>query len=426
VRPLVINLEAEQALLGCILNKGELIKETTLQEKYFFDRSNQILFKTLRKIEQNNEPIDLVTVITTMDQADLLSVGGKPYLAQLIKSIASLEPFKTYEKYIYDAWKLREAKKIQEKEIHSLDDLSHAMNEFAELELVNNDPDYDHAASLQNLYQDIEQQEKGLSGLDTGFRDLNNFLNGFQNGDLIISAARPSVGKTAKMLNHAIHHCAAGGITAMFSLEMGEQSLNKRMLATIGRIDGYKMRNPKQFFDSKDWSKFNTALGELSNMNMHIYDKSGQTVEYIRSKVKQLRRQSPDTPMLVQIDYLQLMRSSKRFENKTIEVGEITRSLKELARDEQVPVYLLSQLSRGVESRQDKRPMMSDIRDSGSVEQDADVIEFLYRDDYYDAESEKQNIIEVIIAKQRNGPVGTVELAFMKEFNLFLDLEMRH
>lgn len=423
---MVINLEAEHALLGCILTDGELIKETTLQDKHFLDGANQILFKTFREIEQKGELIDLVAVVTTMDPRDLSRMGGKPYLSKLMNSVASLESFKIYEKYIYNAWKVSEAQKIQQNEIHSLDDLSHTMSELANLELESNESDYDHAASLEKLFQDIEQQEKGLSGLDTGFKDLNNFLDGFQNGDLIISAARPSVGKTAKMINHAIHHCEAGGLTAIFSLEMGEQLLNKRMISTIGRIDGYKMKNPKQFFDSKDWSRFNTALGELSNMNIHIYDNSGQTVEYIRSKVKQLRRQYPDVPMLVQIDYLQLMRSSKKFETKTIEVGEITRSLKELAKDEQVPVYLLSQLSRGVESRQDKRPMMSDIRDSGSVEQDADVIEFLYRDDYYNAETEKQNIIEVIIAKQRNGPVGTVELAFLKEYNLFLDLEVRH
>jgi len=167
-------------------------------------------------------------------------------------------------------------------------------------------------------------------------------------------------------------------------------------------------------------------MGILGDLNLHIFDKSGQTVQEIRSQVKKLKRKYPDVPMLIQIDYLQLIRTSQRYESKNIEVGEITRSLKELAKETNSPVYLLSQLNRGVESRQDKRPMMSDIRDSGSIEQDADVIEFLYREDYYNPESDKKNIIEVIIAKQRNGAVGTVELYYQKEFNLFHGLERRN
>ncbi|WP_158701564.1 replicative DNA helicase [Lentibacillus sp. Marseille-P4043] len=419
------NLEAEYGLLGCILKKGELIKELTIQGKHFSNTSNQILFKALREIEQKGEPIDMVTVVMTLGNK-LSNIGGKPYLSKLMNSVASLEPFKTYEKYIIDSWKIREARKIQEREIFNLDDLSKIMSQYSELELENNDDDYNHAESLKRLYENIEKQDKGLSGLDTGFIDLNRMLDGFQNGDLIISAARPSVGKTAKMLNHAVAHCENEGLTAIFSLEMGEESLNKRMISAIGRIDGHKMRNPNQFFDSNDWDKFSKALGELSNMNLHIYDKSGQTVQYIRSKVRKLRRMYPNKPILVLIDYLQLIRSGKKYESKNIEVGEITRSLKELAKDMKIPVYLLSQLSRGVENRQDKRPLMSDIRDSGSIEQDADVIEFLYRDDYYNGESEKRNIIEVIVAKQRNGKVGTVELAFKKEYNLFVNLDHRY
>lgn len=423
---LATNLDAENSLLGCILKQGDLIKDVTLKEKHFDSRYNRILFKTFLEIEKKNEPIDLVTVITTMGPNNLSEIGGKQHLAMLINSIASLEPFKTYEKYIIDSWKLRTARDIQSKDIRDLDDLKKLMNEFSELELEDNAADYDHKESLLRLYKNIDEQEKGLSGFDTGFRDLNRYLDGYQKGDLIISAARPSVGKTAKMLNHAIKHCENGGLTAIYSLEMGEESLNKRLLSTIGRIDGHKMKNPKQYFDADDWVRFNKALGILGDMNIHIFDKSGQTIAEIRSSVRKLRKQHPNVPMMVQIDYLQLIRSDhNRFQSKNDEVGEMTRSLKELARDEQVPVYLLSQLSRGVESRQDKRPMMSDIRDSGSVEQDADVIEFLYRDDYYNAESEQKNIIEVIIAKQRNGAVGTVELAYLKEYNLFVDLDYR-
>lgn len=415
-------LEAEYGLLGCVLKQGELIKEITLQEKHFSNANNQIIFKTLREIEQANEPIDLVSVVVRLGNTNLSRIGGRKHLSDLINSVARIESYKAYEKFILESWKIREARKIQGIEIHSLDDLAAVVEKYDEIELENNDDDYDHIEAMSQLYQSIEEQEPGLSGIDTGFQDLNRMLDGFQKGDLIISAARPSVGKTAKMLNHAKAHGENGGVSAIFSLEMFKDQLNKRMLSTIGRIDGHKMRNPKQYFNADDWSRFTNAMGILSNMNMHIYDKAGQTVNEIRSKVSKLRKDYPDKDILVMIDYLQLIRSDRRYENKNIEVGEITRSLKELARDMDVPVYLLSQLSRGVENRQDKRPMMSDIRDSGSVEQDADVIEFLYRDDYYDSSSEKQNIIEVIIAKQRNGKVGTVELAFLKEYNLFADL----
>lgn len=415
-------LEAEYGLLGCVLKQGELIKEINLQEKHFSNANNQIIFKTLREIEQANEPIDLVSVVVRLGNTNLSRIGGRKHLSDLINSVARIESYKAYEKFILESWKIREARKIQGIEIHSLDDLAAVVEKYEEIELENNDDDYDHIEAMSQLYQSIEEQEPGLSGIDTGFQDLNRMLDGFQKGDLIISAARPSVGKTAKMLNHAKAHGENGGVSAIFSLEMFKDQLNKRMLSTIGRIDGHKMRNPKQYFNADDWSRFTNAMGILSNMNMHIYDKAGQTVNEIRSKVSKLRKDYPDKDILVMIDYLQLIRSDRRYENKNIEVGEITRSLKELARDMDVPVYLLSQLSRGVENRQDKRPMMSDIRDSGSVEQDADVIEFLYRDDYYDSSSEKQNIIEVIIAKQRNGKVGTVELAFLKEYNLFADL----
>lgn len=420
-----INLEAEFALLGCILQDGELIKELVLEPRHFLNKSNQIIFKAFRDIEKDNDPVDLVTVVTKIGHDNLAKIGGRAHLSQLMNSVPSLEPFKTYEKHVLDAWKVRQARKIQEIDIYSVEDVAKVTEGYLDIDLESGVDDYNHQESLANLYKKIEEQEIGLSGIDTGFKDLNNYLDGFQNKELIISAARPSMGKTAKMLNHAIAHCMNGGITVIFSLEMDEESLNKRLLSTIGRIDGFKMKNPKQYFNDKDWSRFQNSIGELSNMNIHIFDQAGQTVPFIRSKVKRLRRRYPDIPMLVQIDYLQLIRSTRRFENKTIEIGEITRSLKELAKDEDVPVYLLSQLSRGVESRQDKRPMMSDIRESGSVEQDADVIEFLYRDDYYDAESENKNMIEVIISKQRNGPVGTVELAYLKEYNLFLDLD-RH
>lgn len=415
------NLEAENLFVGSLLKDGELIKETTLQSKHMHDKFNKNLINVMRDLDKRGEDVDLVAIVVA-------SKGkiDKRRLAELSNSVPSLHNFKMIERNVIESYKLREAKNIQNMEISKISDIESIRSELEQLEVSNNEDEYDHKQAMISLYNNIENQTSGLSGYDTGFRDLNQYLDGFQEKDLIISAARPSTGKTAKMLAHASKHCLNGHVTAIFSLEMGEESLNKRMLSLLGKINGSKMRNPKQYFNEKDWEKLQNAIGILSNMNLYIYDKSGQTASYIRQKIAKLRKEYPDKKILVLIDYLQLMRTDKNYENKNIEVGEITRSLKDLARDYKVPVYLLSQLSRGVESRQDKRPMMSDIRDSGSVEQDADVIEFLYRDDYYDAESENAGIIEVIIAKQRNGPVGTVELAYQKEHNGFYDLERRY
>ncbi len=417
----MINLEAENMFIGSLLKNGELIKDTSVQPEHIFDSGNRETLRIMRELEKIDEVIDLVSVVVaSKGKAD------KKRLADLMNSVPSLEAFKTTEKHVFESYKLREARRIQEMEIGSLADVEKIKDELAKLETSLDETEYDHKQAIIDLHDEIESQKKGLSGYDTGFRELNDYLDGFQEGDLIISAARPSVGKTAKMLAHAKKHCENKGITVIFSLEMSGSQLNRRMLSAIGKIDGHKMRNPMQYFNGDDWSKYTLALAILSEMKLFIYDKPGQTVSDIKQKVRKLRKQNPDAEILVQIDYLQLMRSDKTYENKNIEVGEITRSLKELAKEERVPVYLLSQLSRGVANRQDKRPMMSDIRDSGSVEQDADVIEFLHRDDYYDAETDNQNIIEVIIAKQRNGAVGTVELAYLKDHNGFYDLDYRY
>lgn len=418
-------LEAENNFIGCILKDGELIKETSLQPEKMACSENRIILDAARQLEKQGDPVDVATLVMTIGADKLQGIGGRKRLTELMNSVPSVATFKVYERYTLEGWKVRKANRLQG-EIRSADGITDLKRELEALDEGNEDEEYDHREALVRLHDKIENQTDGLSGVDTGFRDLNNMTEGYQGGDLIICAARPSVGKTAKMLNVARKHGENGGVPAIFSLEMGEDILNTRMISAIGRIDGHKMRNPKRFFDDDDWSRYTTALGLYGNMNIHIYDKSGQTVSYIRSKCMALKRKYPDKQLLIMIDYLQLIRGEGRSESKNIEVGEISRSLKELARDTDSPVYLLSQLSRGVEQRQDKRPMMSDLRDSGSVEQDADVIEFLYRDDYYDKNSEKKNIIEVIIAKQRNGPVGTVELAYIKEYNLFLDLDHRY
>lgn len=385
-----------------------------------------MIFETLKKLDSKDEPIDVVTIITAIQPENLNKIGGPQKLTMLENVSANIENYKTYENYIIEAWKVREAKRLQETEISSLEDIRSLQEKLAELDEDTTEEEYDHKETLIQLHRDIEKQQDGLSGYDTGYNDLNAYLDGFQEKNLIVVAARPSVGKTALMLNHGERHALNGGVVAIFSLEMAKEELLKRKISSMGKIDGHKMRNPKTYFNADDWTNYQKALATLSHMKIYIYDKSGQTVSYIRSKVRQLRRKYPNEQILVMIDYLQLIRTEERYERKDIEIGEITRSLKELAKEESVPVYLLSQLSRAVTTRQDKRPIMSDIRDSGSVEQDADVIMFLHRDDYYDRDSESNNIIEIIIAKQRNGAVGIIEMLYLKEFNRFVELDKRY
>ena len=276
---------------------------------------------------------------------------------------------------------------------------------------------YDNIEVMHNRVGDI-------TGIATGFAELDRMTAGFQRNDLIIVAARPSVGKTAFALNIAQNVATkTDEKVAIFSLEMGAEQLVMRMLCAEGNIDAQRLRTGS--LTDEDWGKLTMAMGSLSNAGIFIDDSPGVRVKEIRAKCRRLKQEQGGLGMIL-IDYLQLVLGSGRSgENRQQEVSEISRSLKALARELQVPVIAFSQLSRGVEQRQDKRPMMSDIRESGSIEQDADIVAFLYRDDYYDKESENKNIIEIIIAKQRNGPTGTVSLAFVKEYNKFVNLERR-
>ncbi|RSL28829.1 replicative DNA helicase, partial [Salibacterium salarium] len=268
-------------------------------------------------------------------------------------------------------------------------------------------------------------RENDITGVASGFAELDKMTTGFQRSDLIIVAARPSMGKTAFALNIAQNVATKSAENvAVFSLEMGASQLVQRMLCAEGNIDATRMRTGS--LEEEDWEKLTMAMGSLSSAGIYIDDTPGVKVNEIRAKCRRLKQERGLG--MIMIDYMQLIQGSgsRGGESRQQEVSEISRGLKGLAREMDVPVIALSQLSRGVESRQDKRPMMSDLRESGSIEQDADIVSFLYREDYYDQETEDQNIIEIILAKQRNGPVGAVELAFIKEYNKFVNLDRRH
>lgn len=429
---MIYDLATEKAYLSCLIHEAGLIKESTLQADHFYDSKNKNLFHMFKTLEGKGKPLDLIIVMEFAGQK-VEKIGGAAYVSDLFQSYPATANFRHYESIILEKWKVRTAAEVLTKAkndlVAEMDSkiLSDVSRQLDEIEQNGFEDDFSLQDSLVDLVDEIEEERNGLKGVDTGYTDLNYFTDGLQDEDLIIVGARPSVGKTAFALNVA-GHAATNLYTdvIIFSLEMGKQQLLKRMAGIRGNIDGVKLRDARKLFTPDDWGKFTKAIGEIGNMNLHIFDKPGASMPYIWSKVRKIRNKNPEGKVLVLIDYLQLIKGNPRLEaNRQLQVAEISRDLKLMARELHVPVVALSQLSRGLESRQDKRPMMSDLRESGSIEQDADIVMFLHRDDYFDKETENKNIIEIIIAKQRNGPVGTVQLAFVKEYGKFVNLDRR-
>ncbi|MCM3618217.1 replicative DNA helicase [Sutcliffiella horikoshii] len=433
------NIEAEQAVIGAIFLEPSsltLASELVMPDD-FYRAAHQKIYDCMLNLSDRGEPVDLVTVTSELANLKLLEeVGGVSYLSDIAGSVPTAANIEYYAKIVEEKSILRRlirtATNIAQEGYSREDEVAGLLNEaekqILEVSQRKNSGVFQNIKDvLVKTYDNIEtlHNRKGeVTGIETGFTELDKMTAGFQRNDLIIIAARPSVGKTAFALNIAQNVATkARENVAIFSLEMGAEQLVMRMLCAEGNINAQNLRTGQLTAD--DWSKLTMAMGSLSNAGIYIDDTPGIRVSEIRSKCRRLRQESGLGMIL--IDYLQLIQGSGRGggENRQQEVSEISRSLKALARELEVPVIALSQLSRGVEQRQDKRPMMSDIRESGSIEQDADIVGFLYRDDYYDKESENKNIIEIILAKQRNGPVGTVSLAFVKEYNKFVNLERR-
>ncbi|MGE8035879.1 replicative DNA helicase [Lysinibacillus sp. KCTC 33748] len=430
------NREAEQSVIGAIfLDPQSLItaSEILLADDFYHNAHKQI-FETMLRLSDLGKAIDVVTVTEELSaKKEIEDVGGLSYLLELANAVPTAANVAHYAKIVEEKSLLRRlirvATKIvedgytREDEVEAL--LGEAEKKMMEVANRKNAGDFKHVKDvLVETFDNIEQlqsQKGDVTGIPTGFRDLDNITAGFQRNDLIIVAARPSVGKTAFALNVAQSVAVqARENVAIFSLEMGAEQLVMRMLCAEGNIDAQVLRTGA--LTTEDWGKLTMAMGSLSNSGIFIDDTPGVRINEIRAKCRRLAQEHGLGMIL--IDYLQLIQGSgKPGENRQQEVSEISRSLKHLARELKVPVIALSQLSRGVEQRQDKRPMMSDLRESGSIEQDADIVAFLYRDDYYDKESESKNMIEIIIAKQRNGPTGTVTLAFKKEFNKFINVD---
>jgi len=431
------NKEAEQSVLGAVfLSKEALITAIEiLRPEDFYKTAHQRIFQTMVDLYEKGEPVDLVTVTAELQDHKLLDeVGGVTYITEIASSVPTAANIEYYAKIVEEKSLLRRlihtATKIANDGYSREDDVTEIIADAEKyiMEIGQNrnsggfQPIRDVLLETYERIEILSQRRGDITGIPSGYTDLDKMTAGFQRSDLIILAARPSVGKTAFALNVAQNVAARANETvAIFSLEMGASQLVQRMICAEGNLDASRMRSGA--LEEDDWQKLTMAIGTLAKAPIYIDDTPGVTVQDIRAKCRRL--QAERGLGMILIDYLQLIHGRGKGDNRQQEVSEISRTLKGIARELNVPVIALSQLSRGVEQRQDKRPMMSDIRESGSIEQDADIVAFLYRDDYYDKESENKNVIEVIIAKQRNGPTGTVELAFLKEFNKFVSLDHR-
>ena len=434
------SIEAEQAVLGAMLIEREAIVKVVeqLKESDFYREDHRLLFKTMVELYSKGSPVDYVTIVDALRSAGKLEqAGGITYLgtlsnivptAALVKSHARLVSEKALlRSLIYAATSIAEMGYESSEEIQNIVDTA----EKKIFEVTNRRGGQDFVHVREIVHEALEKIEKlqdnpgKLTGVATGFSDLDGLTSGMQPSDLVLIAARPSMGKTAFVLNI----CANAAIkqksaVAFFSLEMSKEQLVQRMICSESAVDSQKMRSG--MLEERDWGKLLKGANMIASAPIFIDETPGITVLELRSKARRLKAEH-DLKLIV-IDYLQLMSGggSSREDNRQQEISEISRSLKALARELRVPVLALSQLSRGVEQRQNKRPMLSDLRESGSLEQDADIVMFLYREDYYEREVQSaNNEAEVIIAKHRNGPTGTVKLFFHKQFTRFDNLSYR-
>lgn len=425
------SIEAEQAVLGSIFLDPETVVGALefIESKDFYRRGHQLIFQSMLELNNHNEAIDIVTVTNALESKNQLEdIGGMAYLAELAVAVPTAANMEYYAKIVEQKAILRNlihtATDIVTKGYEEGDELASILDE-AERSILEvserrnrsgflaiSDVLNSSIAQIDQLYQNNEE----ITGLPTGYQALDKMTAGLQKEELIILAARPAVGKTAFALNIAQNIGTKTDETvAIFSLEMGAESLVNRMLCAEGSIDAGHLRTGT--LSEEEWQSLIVAMGSLSKANIYIDDTPGIRIAEIRAKCRRLKQEKGNLG-LVLIDYLQLIEGTGR-ESRQQEVSEISRQLKKLAKELKVPVIALSQLSRGVEQRQDKRPVLSDIRESGSIEQDADIVAFLYRDDYYDREdgeddddhesAGEDNVIEVIIEKNRSGARGTVK-----------------
>ena len=429
------SIEAEQSVLGAMIIDKEAINSALeiIKPEDFYKEANREIFETMIVLFNKNEPVDLITLSEELKRRGTLdNIGGVTYLANLSSSIATTANIKYYCKIVQEKSILRRLIKssddIMGKAFEDTEEVS-AIIELAERNIFDiTQGSHREGFSpisevLLNSFAQIEDRaaNKGrLTGLETGFIDLDNKLSGLQKSDLILLAARPSMGKTALGINIATHSALKSNAkVAIFSLEMSKEQLVQRVISATSHVDLQKIISGNLGDD--EWLKVVDSMGPLSQMNIFIDDTAGISLMEMKAKCRRLKIEKGLD--LILVDYLQLMQLEGRQESRQQEISAISRGLKALAKEMECPVIALSQLSRAPELRSDHRPILSDLRESGAIEQDADVVLFLYRDEYYNKETELKNIGELIIAKHRNGPTGSIELVWKGEYTKFLNKE---
>lgn len=429
------SVEAEQAVIGSMILDREAIvtaAEIVMGED-FYNRQYGILFETMVELNDKGYPVDLVTLQDKLKEKDVPpEVSSLEFVRDLLSMVTTSANIKYYANIVAEKSTLRKLIRLNEEIANtcyvgkeSLEDiLEDTEKRVFQLVQKRNTEDFTPIRQVvMNAMDRIEaasRQKGNVTGIATGFLDLDYRTAGLQPSDLVLIAARPSMGKTAFVLNIAQHIAFKLGLTvAIFSLEMSKEQLVNRLFSLQSSVDAQNLRTGQ--LNDEEWSKLIEGAGVIGRSNLFIDDTPGIGIAELRSKCRKLKLEH-DLSIVI-IDYLQLMSGSGRVDSRQQEISEISRSLKGLARELRVPVVALSQLSRAVEQRPDHRPMMSDLRESGAIEQDADVVMFIYREDYYDPDTDKKDIAEIIIGKQRNGPIGTVELAWLPRFTKFANLE---
>lgn len=438
MRSIPNNQEAEQALLSSMfISKYALDKASdSLNEDSFYYENNRIIFKTLIDLASANKPIDMPSVVLELKNNNKINeIGGISYLTEVLNTEAVAANVEYYIKKVADAALLRNliktAEDIQNMGYNMNDEVEDILDEAERkvLDIVKNKRTTefrefkDVLYSAQSNLEKLSREKGEVTGIPTGWYDLDKMTAGLHENQLIIVAARPAMGKTVFALNLATNAALhTNKSIAIFNLEMGAEQLANRMLSSVGQIEGRKFMSGS--FDNNDWARLNEAISQLENAKIYISDTPGITIGEIRSKCRRLASSEDGLGMVI-IDYLQLVSGGKNYgTNRQQEVSDISRALKLMAMELKVPVIALSQLSRNVELREDKRPLMSDLRESGSIEQDADIVAFLYRDSYYKKQGVEEgnaNVSEVIIGKHRNGRTGTINLIFKGDTCSFLN-----
>ncbi len=429
------NLEAEQSTLGSMLIERDAISKAIecIKSEYFYRDAHKTIFEVILSLFEKGEPVDLVTVTEELRaKSELEKIGGVSYLTTLANIVPTAANVTYYAKIVEQKYILRSlisaGTDIASKGYDPATDVEFALDNAEQL--IFNISQNRTVRSFEGIktilvsamerIEYLYDNKGGITGIPTGFSELDTQLSGLQPSDLIIIAARPSMGKTSLALNMAQHVAIQKKIpVAIFSLEMAKEQLVQKMMCSEAMVDSQRLRTGH--LKDEDWKKLSMAVGKLSNAPVFIDDTPGVSALEVRARSRRLKTEQ-DLGLII-IDYLQLMQGSSRIENRQQEIAEITRSLKALARELSVPVIALAQLSRAVEATPDCRPRLNHLKESGEIEQSADVVSFIYREDYYKPETENQGIAEIIIAKQRNGPTGTIKLLWQKEYTRFVNIE---